>query len=1461
MTAESCIDVQDFRFKSAAKTKVFNGAWPDVSSQLALIATASRCGLAFAGTPNGFKVYELKSLVEAGESNANVPCREVSVDGSLKMLHINCDDTLLAVVLGAHDGQPRALIYQVSDFLTASSLTPSGHIVLASGGGQTVADFAWNPVNPGTFCVCLSDGQVSSFEVKGPSTIGLINTVAAGAACVAWSPKGKQLVAATRDGRLSQFMPDLRPVKTVGPPEGLGPSPEAVSVVWLSSFQFGVVFRLGGADDQRLSLCVVNTPKNGPVTAQDFDDVCYSSGDLRQNQFYLNMVSQWGVLLVASANGAEVGLLGQKEAPVWQQWTLEDSARAELPLDNCADTFPLGMAFCTTAICQLMWEEAQLPHMPILLLLSHCGTLCAFHALNLKPGATEICQLAEAQPLPGLFTASTPAAAPSPVVQKAPEPMKEQPKPQPSISFGQVSAAQPSMTTPPKMFYDQLSATQATSAATFSVSLQVTSQPPASAPVKPSAASTALYTVPPPALDLTSKEPPPVQPALEVKVVKEVVPEQAMSEEAFLAASSAIMRQFKEEIATSLKQSTDRDFTVGSRTDSDVIASTLNSAEEKLIELQQLSNNFSQQMNDLNNANLKSIRKFEEIRTRHEQRADPGYIQAARTRPLDPTTQALKQEIATRMQYIESQTSQAMTMMNLALDATPFKPSSNMALHQTLIMQRKCIANLNARLDSMEAKAGLHAPSLLDLSSLSAALPNVANKPEPTLSREQELLLSSFLKDRPISLVKRKLPTPAPSPVKPVSPLRPISPLKFEPREAKAQPLLAPKSQTVAQAAPLEVKLNYNLSPALTITRVSQAAAQPTVSNSFVKADVAKPAVIAASNPPAAFSFSSTPKPFSFTSESKPSEFLFGAKDPKPSGVAAPVELVNKTPSKLDVEVVATDGGLDEKQKVVEIKGKEQTGQESITLTSILQSSPTAPPKTGTSKFSQPLLATPTTISAASSVFSTPILAPKPAFFSGGNLFSSNPASSTPATNATVSPKFSFPSFTSSTSTSSTFAFGTAGKASIFGSISSLASEPAALATTIEPAPVTTTTATTIAAFSAMPATTTSSFGFGTQSTKASVGSAPDVTTSTEAPPASTTTSSAPSLFSLLSTPVAKAESTTSAAVADLFSSIPTPTTTAATASPTAAKITVAPFAAASLFGSAQTATTTAASATSVFGSSQTATTTAASVTAGFGSASVFGSNTTAATPVFGSATTASTPAFGTTTTSSAPVFGATPSSSAPVFGSTTTTSTPSFGGTTTSSAPAFGTATTSSTPVFGATTTTTTSSTSVFGATTTSSAPVFGAAASTAASSFSFATAAAGSTDQVTNLFGGMGSGGSLFGGGTSFTSSPKPAASIFGGTATPSASEQNPFGGMQACSPSTTKNLFGQSQPQANPFSTPKAATPAATNLFGQSPASTPANASGSSFGQSGGSLFGQSFTPSKSIFGGGNLILYIL
>lgn len=99
--------------------------------------------------------------------------------------------------------------------------------------------------------------------------------------------------------------------------------------------------------------------------------------------------------MVASSNSMEVGLLGF-ENDTWTQWILADAARAELPLSTAnQDTLPIGLSLDTSSTHRLSWGETSLSPMPVLLLLSHHGVLCCFHAINLKPDASQICQAPE----------------------------------------------------------------------------------------------------------------------------------------------------------------------------------------------------------------------------------------------------------------------------------------------------------------------------------------------------------------------------------------------------------------------------------------------------------------------------------------------------------------------------------------------------------------------------------------------------------------------------------------------------------------------------------------------------------------------------------------------------------------------------------------------------------------------------------------------------------------------------------------------------------------------------------------------------------------------------------------------------------------------------------------------------------------------------------------------------------
>lgn len=69
--------------------------------------------------------------------------------------------------------------------------------------------------------------------------------------CCCWSPKGKQIVVGFSNGKLVQYKPDLKPAKAIDcPPNIVAGAFDTISVQWLSTYQFAVVF-LGQHENAR----------------------------------------------------------------------------------------------------------------------------------------------------------------------------------------------------------------------------------------------------------------------------------------------------------------------------------------------------------------------------------------------------------------------------------------------------------------------------------------------------------------------------------------------------------------------------------------------------------------------------------------------------------------------------------------------------------------------------------------------------------------------------------------------------------------------------------------------------------------------------------------------------------------------------------------------------------------------------------------------------------------------------------------------------------------------------------------------------------------------------------------------------------------------------------------------------------------------------------------------------------
>uniref|UniRef100_A0A1I8NM08 Nuclear pore complex protein Nup214 phenylalanine-glycine (FG) domain-containing protein n=1 Tax=Stomoxys calcitrans TaxID=35570 RepID=A0A1I8NM08_STOCA len=392
--APSSVDVQDIQFKLHGKFPLFPET-KESKSLVSLLAVSSTKGLLFAGNPNAreLKVVKIKDAVDA-KSPKDLPVRVVPLPGEPKAVACSCDGSMLAVNYMLNN-TGFLQIYPVDCFVT-TSINASYNVPISPESYVFALQLLWNPVIANNIALILSDGSVTMFTLNSGGqydkvTLGKENQVKSGC----WSPKGKQIVLGFAEGKLQQFKPNLQPARAIPCPPGVHPGPfDCIAVHWLSTFQFAVIFLQRG-EDMCPSLFIVNAPKAGGPSYINYYDVCYSASGPRTQQLTFNHIAPWNLLLVSSANGVEVGVLGTKESgenPTWIQYTLLDEARVEMPLTESKDeTFPMGFVYDTSSAHQVKMGEKALPVMPMIHVLSTHGHLVSFNFLNLSPNCVDVC--------------------------------------------------------------------------------------------------------------------------------------------------------------------------------------------------------------------------------------------------------------------------------------------------------------------------------------------------------------------------------------------------------------------------------------------------------------------------------------------------------------------------------------------------------------------------------------------------------------------------------------------------------------------------------------------------------------------------------------------------------------------------------------------------------------------------------------------------------------------------------------------------------------------------------------------------------------------------------------------------------------------------------------------------------------------------------------------------------------
>lgn len=270
--------------------------------------------------------------------------------------------------------------------------------VSASNANILVIDLRWNPAVPGMLCTISSDYTIGSFKIKEKEketvvlkTLEKFNDGDLNALCVAWSPKGKQIVVGCINGSIVQFKPDLKIARTIpGPNPYIG---KVISILWISNYQFCAAY--AGLDQVEINVLIIDAPK-GETTAifTCYEDITFGVTDTDTvPHYYFDHVPEWGLIIAASSNSTEVAVLGSVDKGVtWDQWQLVDSGRAELPLICTTESYPVGLAIDKSPIKKLPWgADSTLPHpVPILHILATSGQLCSFHMVNLTPNCPPI---------------------------------------------------------------------------------------------------------------------------------------------------------------------------------------------------------------------------------------------------------------------------------------------------------------------------------------------------------------------------------------------------------------------------------------------------------------------------------------------------------------------------------------------------------------------------------------------------------------------------------------------------------------------------------------------------------------------------------------------------------------------------------------------------------------------------------------------------------------------------------------------------------------------------------------------------------------------------------------------------------------------------------------------------------------------------------------------------------------
>ena len=395
----------DFSFKQLRKIALGDDITQlkfNKGDKLSLLCSSKLYGLVFIAKTNGFITFQAHSLVKCHEANYTLPLREtVSADKSGIQIQryeletpffisLNSDNSVLICLSRNSQNIIIAAFYDITIFSPNSPQSnPNSIFPLTNDPNLQLTDLQWNPTKPDSFAFCFSDGLTHLMQFKLPQSMRQLAVLCKITTSICWSPKGKHIAMGTNEGTIEQWNCEdgnIKLVKFHRKVQNFGSlRTKIMHLKWVSSYLFAVVYSIqteSGSFEQILVL--KHSKKAEPPLYVNFNDI-YSQSENAETFYFSELFVQQKILITTTGLANEVVVLanhGNATTPMeWFSAILDETSRAEVPLDGIEESYTMGLAVDTTSQSVIPSDKSPLPPHPILLLLTTKGVLCPFHMI------------------------------------------------------------------------------------------------------------------------------------------------------------------------------------------------------------------------------------------------------------------------------------------------------------------------------------------------------------------------------------------------------------------------------------------------------------------------------------------------------------------------------------------------------------------------------------------------------------------------------------------------------------------------------------------------------------------------------------------------------------------------------------------------------------------------------------------------------------------------------------------------------------------------------------------------------------------------------------------------------------------------------------------------------------------------------------------------------------------------